>query len=135
VRLSLPSAPNYSNGSWNQALKEVVWKSDIEGRTNESHFPFFCYASWVRPGQKYQEEHFGKVALTGDGLLGYCLWRGGLDKSGGAQWDDFVASLRPGGELVKRVNASRLQGEPNQTPTNTASSSSYPRDLLKSVLE
>lgn len=89
----------------------------------------------MRPEQKYQEEHFDKVALTGNGLLAYCLWRGGLDKSDGAQWGDFVASLRPGRELAKRVNAFRFQGEPNKTPTNTASLSSYPRDLLESVLQ
>ena len=65
VRLSLPSSPVHSNGRWDEALKQVVWETDIEERTNASHVPFFCYASWVKADQAYQKKSF---------------WQGGFDR-------------------------------------------------------
>ncbi len=68
VRLSLPASPVHSNGRWDEALKQVVWETDIEGRTNAAHFPFSCYANWAQADPEFQEKHFGKVILTGDEL-------------------------------------------------------------------
>jgi hypothetical protein len=136
--LSLPSSPVHSNGRWDEALKQVVWENDIEDRTNASHFPFFCYASWAQADQEYQKKHFGRVVLTGDELTQYCLWRSSQDKPEGGEWDAFVASLEPGSGLVERVDAFRFPGEPDQTGTNgqpkVPSPSVYPRELLKTAL-
>jgi hypothetical protein len=138
VQLSLPAAPGHSNGRWDEALKQVVWENDIEDRTNASHFPFFCYASWAQADQEYQKKHFGRVVLTGDELTQYCLWRSSQDKPEGGEWDAFVASLEPGSGLVERVDAFRFPGEPDQTGTNgqpkVPSPSVYPRELLKTAL-
>jgi hypothetical protein len=138
VRLSLPAAPVHSNGRWDEALKQVVWETDIEERTNVSHFPFSCYASWVQADQVYQTEHFGKVVLTGDELIQYCLWRSGQDKQRGDEWDAFLAGLRSGNDLVKKLDAFRFPGEPDQAGTNSPptvpSPSVYPRELLKAAL-
>jgi len=135
VRLSLPSSPVHSNGRWDEALKQVVWETDIEGRTNASHFPFSCYASWAQADQEYQKKHFGRVVLTGDELMRYCLWRSSQDEQEGGEWDVFVASLQPGSGLVARVDAFRFSGEPDQAGTNKIPSSSvYPRELLKTAL-
>ncbi len=135
VRLSLPSSPVHSNGRWDEALKQEVWETDIEDRTNASHFPFFCYASWAQADQEYQKEHFGKVALTGDELTQYCLWRSSQDKQEGDEWDAFVASLQPGIGLVEKLDAFRFPDEPAQAGTNKIpSSSAYPRELLKTAL-
>ena len=108
VRLSLPSPPVHSNGRWDKAHKQVVWETDIEGRTNASHFPFFCYASWAQADREFQKRHFGRVVLTGDGLTQYCLWRSSQGKPYGDEWDDFVASLRPGRELAEKMDAFRF---------------------------
>jgi len=139
VRLSLPSAPVHSNGRWDEALKRVVWETDIEGRTNASHLPFSCYASWAQPDPEYQQAHFGKVTLTGDALMRYCLWRSSQDQQSGDEWDTFVASLQPGVDLAKKIDAFRFTGEPAQTGTNDQSKvlspSAFPRDLLKAALE
>ncbi len=139
VRLSLPSSPVHSNGRWNEALKQVVWETDIEGRTNASHLPFSCYASWAQADQEYQKEHLGKVALTGGELTQYCLWRSSQDKQAGDEWDAFIASLQPGSNLVERIDAFRLPSEPAQAGTNgqqkIPSPSVYPRELLKAALQ
>jgi len=138
VRLSLPSSPVHSNGRWDKALKQVVWETDIEDRTNASHFPFVCYASWAQADQAYQKKHFGRVILTGDELTQYCLWRSSQDKQAGGEWDAFVASLQPGSGLVKKLDAFRFPGEPDQAGTNSQrkipSPSVYPRELLKAAL-
>lgn len=138
VRLSLPSSPIHSNGRWDEALKQVVWETDIEDRTNASHFPFSCYASWAQADQAYQNKHFGRVVLTGDELMRYCLWRSSQDEQEGGEWDAFVASLQPGSGLVERVDAFRFSGEPDQAGTNgqpkIPSPSVYPRELLKTAL-
>jgi hypothetical protein len=138
VRLSLPSSPVHSNGRWDEALKQVVWETDIEDRTNASHFPFFCYASWAQADQDYQKKHFGRVVLTGDELTRYCLWRSSQDKQDGDEWDAFIASLQPGNGLVERVDAFRFPGEPDQAETNgqqkISNSSACPRELLKTAL-
>ena len=138
VRLSLPAAPVYSNGRWDEAVKQVVWETDIEDRTNASHFPFSCYASWAQADQAYQTEHFGKVVLAGDELTQYCLWRSGQDKQRGDEWDAFLAGLQPGSELVKKLDAFRFPGESDQAGTNSQpkipSPSVYPRELLKAAL-
>ena len=135
VRLSLPSAPVHSNGRWDKALKQVVWETDIEGRTNASHFPFSCYASWAQADRKFQKTHFGRMVLTGDELSQYCLWRSSQDQQKGGEWDAFVASLQPGSGLVARIDAFRFTGEPDQAGTNMIPrSSAYPRKLLKTAL-
>jgi hypothetical protein len=138
VRLSLPAAPVRSNGRWDEALKQVVWETDIEERTNVSLFPFSCYASWAQADQACQKEHFGRVVLTGDELTQYCLWRSGQDKQRGDEWDAFLAGLRPGSDLVKKLDAFRFPGEPDQAGTNSPpkvpSPSVYPRELLKAAL-
>ena len=139
VRLSLPAAPVHSNGRWDQGLKQVVWETDLEGRTNASHFPFFCYASWTQANPEFQEQHFGRVILTGDELTQYCLWRSSLDAQQGDQWDAFLAGLKPGEGLAKTLDAFRFPGEPASAGTNNLqkvpSLSACPRELFKSALQ
>jgi hypothetical protein len=138
VWLSLPVAPVHSNGRWDEALKQVVWETDIEDRTNAFHFPFSCYASWAQADPKFQEKHFGRVVLTEDELTQYCLWRSSQDKQTGGEWDAVGASLQPGSGLVKKLDAFRFPGEPDQAGTNSQrkipSPSVYPRELLKAAL-
>lgn len=139
VRLSLSTPPLHSNGRWDETLKQVIWESDIEGRTNAEHFPFFCYANWVQPDDQFQKKHFGRVILAGDDLTHYCLWRGGQDEPHGAEWDAFVAGLKPDRELAGKIDAFRFADEPVREGTNVsetiASLSAYPRELLKTALK
>ena len=138
VRLSLPLSPAHSNGRWDESLKQEIWESDIPGRTNDMRAPFFCFANWAQPDDSFQMEHFGRVALTGDQLTQYCLWRNSLDPLSGREWDDFLSSLSPGLELGKKIGLFRFSDEPvaaeaKHQPAN-ASRSNYPRTLLEAVL-
>ncbi|MGD1087418.1 MAG: hypothetical protein ABR955_01650 [Verrucomicrobiota bacterium] len=138
VRLSLPSSPLHSNGRWDEALKQVVWDTAIADRTTTNHLPFSCYVSWARADKRFQSEHLGRVALTGDELTQYCLWRSSLDMQRGGEWDAFLSSLQPGTGLLERLDAFRFPGEPAQVETNAQQKipgpSVYPRELLKSAL-
>ncbi len=138
VRLSLPSSPVHSNGRWDEALQQVVWDTGIEESGKATQLPISCYASWARAGEPFQKEHLGKVALTGDELAQYCLWRSSLDAGRGGEWDAFLASLRPGSGLVESLDAFRFSGEPVPAGTNAQqnlpSPSAYPRELLKTAL-
>jgi hypothetical protein len=137
VRLSLSSPPMHSNGRWDAALKQVVWESDIVDRTNATRMPFSCYASWVQPDEQFQTEHLGKVALTGDELTEYCLWRSGQDAQHSGEWDSFLAGLKPGTGLMEKMGAFRFSGEPDQSVTNDQQNvpSVFPRELLKDALK
>jgi len=139
VQLSLPSAPVHSNGRWDAALQQVIWDTGIEDRAKAAQLPFFCYASWARADEKFQQEHIGKVALTGDDLAQYCAWRSSLDDRRGGEWDQFLAALRPGSGLVERVDAFRFSDEPapagTNAPQNIPSPSATPRQFLKTALQ
>ena len=136
VRLSLSSPPVHTNGRWDEALKQVVWESDIEDKTKVFHLPFSCYASWAAADREFQEMHFGKVVLTGDELTQYCLWRCSQSRQSGNEWDAFLAGLQPGNGLVEQLDAFRFLSEPNPAGTNKISSPfDYPRTLLKTALQ
>ena len=138
VRLSLASAPVHSNGRWDAARKQVVWETDLAERTNATHIPFACYASWAQPDEVFQKAHFGKTVLVGDELTQYCLWRSRLEPRQGTEWDAFLSGLQPGAELVAKLGAFRFSGEAGPagtTPQPQAfSPSAFPRQLLTSAL-
>jgi len=139
VRLSLPSPPGHSNGRWDGALKQVVWDTAIAERTKTNQWPFACYATWTQANEEFQKEHLGKVALAGDELAQYCLWRSSQDTERGGDWDAFLTGLQPGTRLLERLAAFRFSGEPESADTNSQpklpSSSVYPRGLLKTALQ
>jgi len=138
VHLSLPSPPVHSNGRWDEALKQVVWETHIEDRTNATQLPFSCYASWAQANEAFQKEHLGKVALTGDELTKYCFWRSSLDMQRGGEWDAFLSGLQPGAGLIAMIDAFKFSGESDLTGTNSQQTisvrSDYPRELLKTAV-
>src|ERR1039458_5351307 len=139
VQLSLPSPPVHSNGRWDDVLKQVVWDTAIQNRTNDAHLPAACYASWARADQEFQKEHLGKLALTGDELTQYCLWRSSQDAQHGGEWDAFLEGLQAGAGLGEKLVAFPFSGEPPPPATNNQpripSLSDYPRQLLKTALQ
>ena len=126
VRLLLKSPPVHSNGQWDKSLKQMVWKTCIEDRTSAVHLPVLCYASWSQANKTFQKKHFGKVVLTGDELIEYCYWRSTLDLQRGNEWDAFLLGLKPGNELIKKLDGFRFSGESGHGETGD-----YPRELLK----
>jgi hypothetical protein len=134
VRLQLPLAPIHSNGRWDGTLKQVIWKTEIADRTNLARLPVFCYANWAEPSETFQTEHLGKVALTGDRLTEYCIWRSSLDQKQAGQWDSLLAGLQPGEHLTNTLNAFRFSGEPAQPATNAPSSAASPSVFARTLL-
>jgi hypothetical protein len=139
VKLSLPSAPTYTNGKWDESSKQVIWESDLQERTNSVRLPAFCYASWVEVNEEFQRAHLGKVILKGDEFLQYCLWRGGLDEKRAREWDALLAVLRPGEGLQQQVAGFRFSGEgaggASHQQSQSGGSSDFPRQLIKTALE
>jgi len=133
VRLSLPSAPDHSNGRWDETRKQVVWDSAIQGGTNAVHLPVTCYAGWMRADEAFQKAHIGRVAVTGDKLMQYCLWRSSLDAKRGGEWDAFLADLQPSGGWWRKLDSFRFSGETN--PTGTNGPSTYPRQLIENAVQ
>jgi hypothetical protein len=131
VKLSLSSAPTHTNGKWDETHKQVLWESGLEEKEKAARLPVFCYASWSNPHDEFQQQHFGRVILSGDELLKYCLWRGGLDESLGSEWDKFLSDLRPGGELTMKLDAFQFSGGARQN----SSAADFGKGLIKPALE
>jgi hypothetical protein len=106
--------------------------------TNGFHIPFSCYANWAQANDAFQKEHLSKVALTGDELTEYCLWRSSLDVQRGKEWDSFLSGLQPGAGLIAKLDSFEFSSESDQTETNSQktvpSMADYPRELLKTAI-
>jgi len=138
VKLSLSAPPLHSNGKWDESHHQLVWSSDIQGRTNLYYLPYSCYANWAMAAGDFQKAHLGKVAVAGDDLAQYCLWRGSQNEQRGSEWDAFLASLKPDNSLLSKLDAFRFTDETNQATNNESklvSLSTYPRELLKNALK
>ena len=118
VRLSLPSEPLRTNGKWDEAEKQVVWKSGLAGKDQISSSPVFCYADWVAPREDFQKAHLGSVSLTGEKLLAYCRWRTSLEEKKAVEWEQFLTNLMPGADATNKMNNFRFAGEPEQIDAN-----------------
>ncbi|MDB6064276.1 MAG: hypothetical protein JWR26_484 [Pedosphaera sp.] len=138
VKLSLTQIPNRTNGRWDEATKQVVWESDLDGRTNAVRLPVFCYASWSQADKTFQTEHFGKVVLDGEDLTQYCLWRDGVTQKQAGEWDAMLAGLKTGEGLMEKLDAFRFSGEGIQPVSSPAQAkgdgASFARELFRSVL-
>ncbi|MEX0641775.1 MAG: hypothetical protein WD468_03695 [Pirellulales bacterium] len=110
LRLSCSTEPVHTNGKWDAGKKQVVWQSEISPPLLP---PTLCYATWSEPNQKFQHEHFGKVALTGKALQSYAMWYHGLTAKESAQWDAFVEKLTPGPDLKKVLGQFQFSGKKN----------------------
>ena len=131
VRLSLPSAPDHTNGKWDPARHQVVWESSLESKESSARLPAFCYACWTTPENKFQMDHFGRVFLHGDELLQYCAWRSGLDDTQAGEWEKLLSGLRPGADLTNALAA--FQFSAAQPRSSTAAD--FGKGLLKGALE
>ena len=105
----------YANGEHDPAKMQVTWSGklgDEEGENNEpvTVLPVVCAAAWGKADEKYQKEHFGRVAITDQALLEYCLWRQALPDKRAREWDAYVDKLRPGPALAKAAAEFRFSG-------------------------
>jgi hypothetical protein len=117
VKLALDRAPIRSNGRWRDG--QVIWEANLDANRA---LPVLCYAGWSRPDTGFQESHFGKVVLEGDGLMDYCLWFHGLTAQQAGDWEKILAGLSSGEALPEQLEAFKHKIKPddgNTSPSNT----------------
>ena len=142
VDLHIPKAPYSSNGVWDGS-GELQWRERLaSGDARTISLPNTLFALWSEPNDTYQEEHFGRVVLDDENLGDYCLWRRGLSKKRGREWDKFVKSLEPGEELIQALNDFQFKGEADWAAVGTGDSKIRSRiaydvvsDLIKALNE
>ncbi len=128
VRLKLAAAPDHTNGRWNETRRQVVWEAPLEVAESARRLPVFCYANWSHPDEKFQQAHFGRVVLSGDELLKYCLWHGGLGAAETGEWEKLLAKIQSAGEATNQLAAFEFSAP---TPAGAAE---FGRGLLNSAL-
>ncbi|MDP6637276.1 MAG: hypothetical protein QGG42_20455 [Phycisphaerae bacterium] len=107
IELVLPAKPTYTNGKWNPKSGAVTWKGPLTKRREKTPFlPEICYALWSKPNEKFQKARFGKVFLSGDRLMNYCLWRRGLAADEAKHWDAVLLKHKPGQDLEASIKTS-----------------------------
>ena len=104
VKFSCDNKPFATNGKWDEQTKQLGWSRSFIHKADHE-YPMMCYAFWSSPEEKFQQEHLGKIVLTGEDLSEYCLWRENLDEQQGRQWDDFLCSLGGGDNLIQKLEA------------------------------
>lgn len=108
VRLLLPARPTATNGTWSERGKALEWRDVPLG---EAGFPTLLYAWWTEPDTRFQRTHLGTVAVRGEALGTYALWRVSLDASRGEEWEAFLGGLSPGPDLASRISSFRFADE------------------------
>lgn len=100
VILHLPRKPIVTNGTWEED-GTIRWTDGISpGGNMGDRLPDVFHAFWIDPAAKFQKEHFGKVVLDGEELLEHVIAYTVLPSKVAQEWDDFVAGLEPGPELI-----------------------------------
>ncbi|MGH7146041.1 MAG: hypothetical protein ACREJ2_18165 [Planctomycetota bacterium] len=127
VRLSVPGPPD-SNGAWQPADQAVTWRISLS--RSSLRLPPICYAGWSIPDAVAQTAHFGRVLLQGENLVNYVLWENGLNAAEAAEWQTFLATLKPGRDNLAAVKNFTFQDEKGGADALSADV----RDLLTTAL-
>jgi len=140
VKLTCPTQPFSTNGTWNKETSQVVWSTriNIPDKSSGSVLPAMLFAFWSVPNDEFQRKHFGMVVLSGESLAKYCTWKKALTETESKEWDAFISSLTPGNNLLKRNDTFRFSIDPQPSPTSENKPTSLadtPRDLIKNMLK
>ena len=120
LRLSCTEKPFATNGVWDETAKRVSWDGVIEVDAKDAvGLPLLAYAAWCDPDRAEQLAHFGASALSAESLGTYCLWRLALSEQEAAQWDAFLARIRPAEDAEARVRAFRFAGHETEESAPT----------------
>jgi hypothetical protein len=98
-RLRTGTQPLHTSGQWMRKKGLVTW-SDL---LDSEHLPMLCHALWCKENEEFQTAHFGRVILTGQALVEYCVWRKSLTPKEADKWDGFLGSCKPGRKLSQRI--------------------------------
>lgn len=131
IILACGEPPAATNGIWDDSKREVYWKTIQKGSQG---LPTFIYAMWSAPLAEAQIKQFGKIVLTGENLFAYMMWYRGLSNKQVAEWDAFLATLRPGSGLRLSLKQFRfsddlpLPSDPKESVPNSLADE--PRRLI-----
>jgi hypothetical protein len=129
ITLASGTSPLATNGLWDANTGRIVWELRVKTRRDAAHGPpTICYAVWVKPDEKFQKEHLGKVALTGADLLDYCLWFSSLNLDEADSWNTVLRNLRPGPEAIEKLKLFN-------TPKDTTPYAQHGAETLLKALE
>ena len=100
----------------------VTWSTDLPEKDLADYLPVLCFATWALPNEAGQTQHLGKVALTGEELFSYALWRNSLTPQEAIEWDAAIEALSPDDEAsVDALGTFRFSHEqmtdPDGAPT------------------
>jgi hypothetical protein len=136
LKLHCDAKPYSTNGTWDEKAKAVTWSQSMP-----SDMPLLavCFALWSTPDRSFQQKHFGKLLLSGETLAEYAVWYRALKKDEAAEWDEFIAGLKPGPGLKAAVQSFRFRADakpdpkhPGEVPPSLADT---PRDLILRAME
>lgn len=113
LRLELPGKPFCTNGAWDAARHEVTWHAALPGNERT---PYLAYASWASPDEAAQKQHFGRALLRDQALAEYALWFQALSREEAAEWDAFMAGLRPEAAPAVALAGFRFKNEADAGP-------------------
>ncbi len=137
VKLAAANEPFLTNGKWDAEEGGVLWSRGMPQSSEQTPgVPQVLFAVWSEPNEQLQRQRFGEIVLTGQSLGEYCFWYAGLSPAEAKEWNTFVASLKPGKELVRRMRTFRFSFEP---PANDEEQhddlSAIPRGLILARLD
>ena len=135
VAFHLNAPPIWTNGRWDAKKKHVAWSTTLGDAAGA---PPLLYVIWSVPDQTFQVEHFGKVLLSHEELLEYCLWHAGLSRAEGKQWDALLNGLKPGDSAMETLRVFRFEHElPARQGQNgqAESQESYASQTVQMLLE
>jgi len=126
--LHAATKPISTNGTWDADRKAITWKKHLPSDKPSGIVPEIAYAVWTDPADAAQLKLLGRVALRGQSLFGYCMWRNSLTQDELQQWSKFLNSTEPADEFMQRLEKFRFAGEPEED--DGATRSGYVRELM-----
>jgi hypothetical protein len=112
TKLHVSAEPFATNGKWDQAEKVIRWDDAIDPHNAERPgLPLQLYAAWTEPDEAGQTRQFGKVILRGEALAKYVFWYRCLADDERKEWDELLASLRPGEDMRVKIRLFRFKAD------------------------
>lgn len=113
VRVSVHcgASPFFTNATWDDEEQLAQWRGSIDN----INVAAMVYVAWSEPDTKTQHTHLGETVLSGENLANFVVWYQGLKPSEKQHFDDFLADLTPGDDLLGKIEAFALEGDDHFT--------------------